>query len=280
MTDFLTKAKAEALRRHLLEIPDLYACVETVAATVMPRRAPTGGKTGKRADPPAPVDLGLLDMLDSRDKTPSKTDLDDPRRVRDDSVLPWERGDNDRLGVLPTLADWVRLADAEMWDALHDHDAPADDPTIVSETGWLSRHLDWLIEQQWVTELDQDVHRLWRQLSTAVGENRPEYRPRCRCGARMRDDGAYFTCPDCATTVRDDRMDHRTALANETPMDAYAFAAFGVLPERIRKWVEREVLEPAKDDDGKPIMRGKRHVYWPLDVLRLADDTTLRRKDA
>ena len=275
MTEW-TQAKTETLRRHLLEIPDLYALVETVHATVMPRRAPSGGKTGKRADPPSPVSLALVDLLDHRDKTPAKADLDNPARVHDDSVIPWLRGDDDRLGVLPMLADWVRLADGEMWDAGYEHDAPAETPTIVTETGWLSRHLDWLVEQQWVTELDDDVHRLWRALSHEVGENRPEYRPRCRCGARMRDEGAYFTCGECGTPVRDDRMDHRTALANETPMDAYAFAAFGVLPERIRKWQEREMLEPAKGQDGKPLMRGKRLLYHPLDVLRLADDQTRR----
>jgi hypothetical protein len=278
VTDW-TQAKTETLRRHLLDIPDLYALAGTMAATVMPRRAPSGGQTGKRADPPAPVNLALLDLLDARAKNPSANDLDDYRRVRDDSERPWERGDNDRLGVLPELALWVRLADGEMWDAGHEHDEPANPPTIVSETGWLTRHLDWITGQQWIDELAADVNRLWRQLSHPIGENRAEYRPRCACGARMRDEGAFFACADCGTTVRDDRMDHRTALANEQPMDAYAFAAFGVMPERIRKWVEREQLEPAKDNQGKPIMRGQRHLYHPLDVLRLADDT-LRRDRA
>ena len=267
----MTKAKAEALRRHLLEIPDLYALVEAVHATVMPRRAPSG-KTGKRADPPSPVNLALVDLLDTRTKTPAKADVDNPARVHDDSVIPWLRGDDDRLGVLPMLADWVRLADGEMWDAGYEHDAPAETPTIVTETGWLSRHLDWLVEQQWVTELDDDVHRLWRALSREVGENQAEYRPRCRCGARMRDEGAYFTCGECGQQVRDGRMDHRTALANEQPMDAQSFAAFGVSSVRIWKWTERGLLEPSKDDTGQPMKRGKRLLYYPLDVLRLADE--------
>ena len=268
MTTWLSKAQAETLRRHLLDIPDLMALTETMHATMMPRRGHSSGTKGKRAHPPAPTDLGVLDLLDSRPKIVPRELVDDPRRVHEIVF----HGEPERRGVLPAIADWVRLADAEMLDAGFEHTPPVDNPTIVSEAGWLTRHLDWLIEQQWVTELADEIGKIHRRLLGALDEGRPEYRPRCKCGARMHDEGSHFTCSDCGADVREQAMDHRTALAQDRPMTAYDFAPFGIVPRRIRDWVNRGHLQPARSDNGNPIMRGKRLTYWPMDVLRLADD--------
>ena len=268
MTTWLSKAKSETLRRHLLDIPDLMALTETMHATMMPRRGHSSGTKGKRAHPPAPTDLGILDLLDTRPKIVPRRLADDPRLVHEIVF----HGEPERRGVLPAIADWVRLADAEMIDAGFEHTPPVDVPTIVSETGWLTRHLDWLTEQQWVTELADEVGKIHARLLGVIDEGRPEYRPRCKCGARMRDEGSHFTCSDCGADVREQAMDHRTALAQDRPMTGYDFLAFGIKPERIRKWVERGRLIPAEDEQGKSIMRGTKLTYWPMDVLRLADE--------
>lgn len=272
MTEWITKAKAEALRRQLLDIPDLLALAETLHSTPMPRRGASGGHSGKRAHPPAPTDLGILDLLDPRPKVVPHDAVNDPRRVHEYEF----HADPDRRGALPALADWVRLAEAEMLDADQPHNPPAAEPTITTETGWLIGHLDWIIEQQWVTELAAEVRKLHHRLQAVVSEGRPEYRPRCKCGSRMRDEGSHFTCADCGADVRYDAMDHRTALAKDEPMTAYDFLAFGITPERIRKWAERGLLTPAEDQQGKQIIHGKRHTYWPMDVLRLADERPTR----
>lgn len=268
MTTWLSKAKSETLRRHLLDIPDLMALTETMHATMMPRRGHSSGTKGKRAHPPAPTDLGILDLLDTRPKIVPRGLADDPRLVHEIVF----HGEPERRGVLPAIADWVRLADAEMLDAGYEHTPPVDNPTIVSETGWLTRHLDWMIEQQWVTELADEVGKIHARLLGVLDEGRPEYRPRCKCGARMHDEGSHFTCSACGADVREQAMDHRTALAKDRPMTAYDFAPFGILPERIRKWVERGLLAPALDEHSQQIMRGTRLTYWPMDVLRLADE--------
>ena len=278
MTDFLSTHRRERLKRHLDEIPDLMAYVETAAATLLPRRGQQGGSRPTPGSRP-PVNLTVVDLRDQRGKHPAVDLMDDRLRVHNEHLQPYELtrlaaelDDPRRRGVLQTLGEWVRLASGEMLDAGEPCTDPAEEPTIVSEAGWLSMHLGWIVQQQWVNELEQDIRRIHRDLQTVIGEGRPEYRPRCpNCRGRMDDEGAYFTCRDCGHQVRDQAMDHRTALANESPMSAYDFAVFGVMPERIRKWVERGDLQPAVGDDGQVMKRGKRLLYHPLDVLRLKD---------
>lgn len=264
--DWLSKAQRERLRRNLHEIPDLLALVETQHATLMPRRPATGGRLTPGSRPP--TDLAVLDLLDNRPKLNGRRAYLEPGDGAAMDGFPEGR----REGILRCLGDWVRLADEEMSDEGHEHVTPSEQPTITTEAGWLAQHLDWLCDQQWVEELEQDVRRIWRDLASVVGEGRPEYRPRCpKCQGRMADEGSYFTCSSCGETVRSDAMDHRTALAKGEPLTAYDFAPFGVVPSTIRTWVDRGILEPATDSTGAPLRRGKRLLFHPMDVLRLVD---------
>ena len=265
--DWLSKAQRERLRRNLHEIPDLIALVETQHATLMPRRPATGGRSTPGSRPP--TDLAVLDLLDNRPKLNGRRAYLNPGDGAAMDGFPEGR----REGILRCLGDWVRLADEEMSDEGHEHVTPSDQPTITTEAGWLAQHLDWLCDQQWVEELEQDVRRIWRDMASVVGEGRPEYRPRCpKCQGRMADEGSYLTCSACGETVRSDAMDHRTALAKGEPMDAYAFGWAGLTAKQIQNWVDREYLKPAVDDHGRLVKRGKRHCYHVLDVLRLADE--------
>ena len=88
-----------------------------------------------------------------------------------------------RQGILPTLASWVSLAVGEMHDAGEWHTPPTDPdqivwavtpdgtttatkpgPTVATEAGWLHRHLDWIVEQQWAPDLADELRRIMRDL--------------------------------------------------------------------------------------------------------------------
>lgn len=295
MNDFIPPRRREALKRKLNELPELMVFAEWMSdgfgmnlalTDILDTRFKLNGRVW---DPVVSASLeswaarqeGVRGGAEERKRTkanPAAVDIDAKGR---------------RVGVLQCLASWVRMADEEMIAEGFGHLSPVErrrifvagresiwatqtGPTVTTEAGWLAINLGWIVQQQWVDELEQDINRIWHDLRRAANE-RPQYHPHCgQCGARMEDDGAYFSCPACGQQVRDTAMDLRTSLAREQPLTAYDFAMFGVTPDTIRKWVERGLLERATDDHGELIMRGKRHTFWPIDVLRLADTRTAR----
>lgn len=296
MTDWLSKAQREALCRHIGEIPDLVKLVEIATSgtlagiDLLDTRHKMHGRIGLQG----PVEAVDLEQWARRE--PGKTIKGIPEydtRTHTDGHL--EDLDADakgrRVGVLRCLESWVRLAAEEMTDEGAEHVEPASPidawvatadgevwpwaiggPTITTEAGWLAMHMDWICEQQWVIELEQDVTGIWHDLRKVVREDRPEYRPRCtKCGNRMRDETSYYTCLDCGWTERASAMDIRTDLATGKPLTAYDFLPFGLTAAQVQKWFERGLIEKATGQDGKPIKRGKRDCYWPLDVLRIAE---------
>lgn len=89
-----------------------------------------------------------------------------------------------RQGILPTLVSWVSLAAGEMHDTGQWHLPPTDPdrivwqvdpdgiahptkpgPTITTETQWLRHHLDWIVQQQWSTELATEIHTIVTDLT-------------------------------------------------------------------------------------------------------------------
>lgn len=104
-----------------------------------------------------PIEPDVLDLADRRGKRDAQ---DDPIGEADLARRIGAR----RQGVLPTLADWVRLADSEMLDCGIDHTPPADQPTITTEAGWIRQHLDWITGQQFAVELAQDVRLICADL--------------------------------------------------------------------------------------------------------------------
>jgi hypothetical protein len=71
--------------------------------------------------------------------------------------------------VLPTLEGWARMAEGEMLDLGIEHTEAANNPTVVSEAGWLSQHLAWIVGQQFVVELAHEVRRIVADLESIVG---------------------------------------------------------------------------------------------------------------
>ncbi len=177
-------------------------------------------------------------------------------------------------GIVTTLASWVRLAHGEMLDEGETVVDPDDLPTVAGECGWLLRHVVWVLAQQWVTEMAEDVAGLVKECR-AVLKEREAYRPRCQhCpSGRMVDEGSgYWTCNTCTRTSRDARMGLRDAITKQEPMTAAQIAqAFDVQPATLRKWVERGYLSQAVDGDGNLIVHGKAHTFHVVDVLRVKD---------
>jgi ribosomal protein L37AE/L43A len=145
----------------------------------------------------------------------------------------------------------------------------ADVPTIGSEAGWLSQHLDWIARQQWVSELDADVGRIWKDLRRTAGERR-EYRPRCPdCQALLNGLAGFWECGACGREFRDERM----VTSCQQPMTGERIAGlFGISYSKIRVWQTRGRIEPAVDADGALVLDGGRKTYHIIDVLRLQDE--------
>ena len=269
-TQWLTQQQQRTLAAQLAALPQLGALAVTAI-----HRERLGG-SGARSVPGSkpPLNLAAAALATLRD-LPMPADWP----VRDGGLV-WvdHRGhvhaDDEMPGSLVSvLASWTRLAEAELLEA-HEmavdwrHAAPtplADQPTVASECAWLARHLVWIVQQQWVVELADDVRRLVRDCRGVLRE-RPEYRPACPgCHATLVEEASFWHCPDCGTDHRDDRMSLRTAVALQLPMTVGELVkAFGWSTKTIESWVQRGNLQPV-DDGARP------RRYHVLDVLRLAD---------
>ena len=170
-----------------------------------------------------PLRLAVEDLLSERVKPGAYPVRLDPDRgidqVLEDQVWDRERGEDGewvtarRQGVRPTLAQWSRLVDGELWDAGIEHDeyglqpcghlcwlapvrARLDDregpcsqhpdspispaqhwtrPTVAEECAWLTDHAAWIIEQEWAEVVLTDLRRLLTDVQAVIGElERPE----------------------------------------------------------------------------------------------------------
>ncbi len=245
---WLTPRREQALRDTLRDLPDRLALVHRVIGGEN-LGEPTRGVPGLRP----PLSIAALDLSRHRG-----------RAVNDPIAHMAGRSS----GVLDMLASWVRLAEAEMCDEGIECTTPAATPTVSSESAWLLRHIVWILDQQWVTELADDIAKVAADIRAALHE-RPEYRPRCTAckGHVEQATGGLFVCTSC----------HREYFARELvslqqPMTADQLTrAFEVTAEAIRQWKARGLLEPATDHDGQPIKSGKAWRYHVTDVLRLID---------
>lgn len=180
-------------RKHLEQIPDLFANLGLFLVRGPSGEGTFGGPSGSRP----PMDLGVIDLLDNRQKR-------DCEPWRSEDEIERDRDANARrLGVLPTLAQWTRLVDSELWDASIEHPPLADDPTIVTECGFLLAHLAWCAEQQWFNELADDVRKIRGDLRQATRSRDVEdlkltcIKPGCGWDVREAPGGKWFECTGC-----------------------------------------------------------------------------------
>jgi hypothetical protein len=146
----------DRLQTWLERIPEAYADLPMFVQPGSVDANPESQAT-KRAHPPVPLRLEVVDLLDQR------------LGRRWLGTQPAE----DRHGAVGVLETWARLVREER------NIDPAGPATVVGEAAFLLRHRLWIVEQPWVDEFYDDIKTLHRAISDAVGDYRP--RPVGRC---------------------------------------------------------------------------------------------------
>ena len=140
---------------------------------------------GKRVDPPAPVRLDVIALLDRRTLA---------------------RHPGDLIPVLAILEAWATLIRDER--QLQPCRSQA---TVTSEAGTLLSHLDWIICQPWVDDLAREIRDVKSALHSAIGDHAPRPVGTCpvihpdtgECGGKLYQDrygGMSVTCRRCGET--------------------------------------------------------------------------------
>jgi len=146
----------DRLHQWLRKIPDHYALLPTFLEHGTTDRNPES-KTSKAPDPPAPMRLDIIDLLDTR-----------LGRIWNGTAPA-----HDRRGVLGTLrAHAERIIDER-------HLTTKVPETVTTACALLDRHRLWTAEQDWIRELYTEVKQLHRTLSDAVGDYRRPPVGRC-----------------------------------------------------------------------------------------------------
>lgn len=221
-TTWLDLAARLQLQRDLADLPTLADILERNYTALLAR----GDRNPDDSSVRYVTRFDVLDLADRRWKRDAIAT--DPAAEADTARRLGAR----RQGILPTLASWVSLAVGEMHDAGEWHSPPADPdqvvwvvesdgtthatkpgPSVASEAGWLHRHLDWIVEQQWAPDLADELRRIMRDLNQL---------------------GISFEGPDHRATGTVRELAEQLSIPEST----------------IKSWIRRGQLAPIKD--GKP----------------------------
>ena len=140
---------------------------------------------GKRVDPPAPVRLDVVALLDKRTVA---------------------RHPGDIVPVLAILEAWARLIREERQLQPCRRQA-----TVTSEAGTILAHIDWIICQPWVDDLAREIREVKSALHSAIGDHAPRPVGTCpvihpdtgECAGKLYQDrygGMSVTCRKCGET--------------------------------------------------------------------------------
>ena len=140
---------------------------------------------GKRVDPPAPVRLDVVALLDRRTIATNPGD-----------IVPV-------LAILEAWADFVR----EQRQLQPAHKTT----TVTSEVAILITNVDWITAQEWVPELASELRETKSALHAAIGEHAPRPVGKCpivhpdtgECGGNLFQDQygrMSVTCRRCGET--------------------------------------------------------------------------------
>lgn len=238
-------------RAELVALPDL---MDDLTRCVT-ERLPAEGMRSKPGSK-APLRLDVVHLTDEREK---------PLWWGED---PRYRDSGDRYGATYTLAMWTRVVDEEKPDPPE----MAERPTVRSEASLLLEVWDWITEQQWATELADDVSRLSGQVRAALGI-RPEPRFRCpMCNDRsLLVDGGFLECPSKhAVSVRDLEAQQR----RRPPMTTVDVCAeYGIAVPRLWQWHKRRKIRPVES-------QGRALLWLPWDVFCLVNPDIAEALDA
>lgn len=140
----------DRIHTWLTQLPDKYAMLAMFLEPGSIEKNPDS-KATKNPTPPIPVRLEVLDLLDTR------------------LGRKWQgtAAAKDRRGVVGELQGAC--------EALIERRPLTTEPLPVTVTGacrLLDRHRFWMYEQEWVTDLYDDLERIIRDIKNAVGEYR------------------------------------------------------------------------------------------------------------
>jgi hypothetical protein len=108
---------------------------------------------GTRIDPPSPVRLDVVALMDPRTK----------------QLHP-----SDPVPVLAIIESWAKLVREE-----RGLEAPTTTSILSEEIHLLSRHWAWIVEQAWVDDFANEIRDCQSALKSAIGEHSP--RPVGKC---------------------------------------------------------------------------------------------------
>lgn len=283
MTDQLIAGK---LLHALRELPEAYARLRWF---VEPGSRPTDtGSRQRHGDSVRdPAVLTVLDLLDDREKG---TPVRDPAEVEADEVWDAEKDEwvkARRKGVLPTLSGWCRLLDGKLWDSGIEHveygltpctancetapvaaraehrEGPCSDdpqrhwakPVVATECAWLTARCeenpDWLIEQDWLDTITNDLTDLLSEVQLFTGTlpvKKAKWvclNPGCGWPLAEQDGGAWFTCTGCKGSWSRVEMHHRAERKAPKPLREVAVIV-GVSERTLRTKLAEGKFKPCE----------------------------------
>jgi hypothetical protein len=251
------------------------------------------------------LNLEVVDLLDTREKPGADV-------VRSDEAIAGD-GEGRRLGVLPTLSQWVRLIDDEMCVTGYIHDAPfalvtcgpacrfeaeADEvalwpiypgyscteverthwrkPTVASNSRWLRSHITWIADRDWSPIMERDLRALLSDIRAVTGNDRPGTMVCLSCEniAYPQHGGAWYRCPSCNQAWSRAELLHRAE--RNAPKTLVECSKILNIPEpTLRKYLAQD---PPPFRPIKGLKRGRAHLF----DLREVDSATrsLRYRNA
>jgi hypothetical protein len=153
------------LDKWLRAIPDSYALLPAVVEHGTVPSDP-GTKHTKRPDPPAPMRLEVIDLLDVR-----------AERGVLGIVHSWAEAVRDqRHDTRPCVCDHARPSHTHRCSAIGCtcHEYRPVNPTVSRECAYLITNLPWCAGQDWAGDLYDEIRVLARTLADTVGEYRPK----------------------------------------------------------------------------------------------------------
>lgn len=177
-----------------------------------PRDANLGGGKGakKRADPPAPGDVTLMALYDSRTKAVRIAGSDADPLGDQSEPLP---------AVLAVVASWLLLlADERPLTAT----LPS---SVLAQLSLIQRHHDWMAGQEWVDDYLAEMAELRKAMVAVVHDRRFERRGSCRlpfedkvCGGTLLEENgtAVVYCTNCKARWVSDQELARLAVSLES----------------------------------------------------------------
>jgi len=177
MVEWLDLATRLQLERDLADLPTLAELLERNYFHLLAR----GDRDPRDSAVRYVTRFDALDLNDRRHKPEPSIDHEprfgdklDPAGLADLARRAGAR----RLGILPTLESWVMSFEADMLDRSVPHTDPILDATstVTTAAGWLSRHLNWILGQQQVIELADEVRDIVEALdSLGVSLHGPDH---------------------------------------------------------------------------------------------------------